>query len=76
MLAILLVLIQLQEIKLPTIIANKKNEVTLKLEELINTYNSLTNERVKIYNEILQLQGAVKALNEVDGDQSTDSTPS
>ena len=61
---------------MPTIIANKKNEVTLKLEELINTYNSLTNERVKIYNEILQLQGAVKALNEVDGDQSTDSTPS
>ena len=58
-----------------TIIANKKNEVTLKLEELINTHNSLVEERTKIYNEILQLQGAVKALNEVDVDQSTDSTP-
>ena len=58
-----------------TIIANKKNEVTLKLEELINTHNSLVEERTKIYNEILQLQGAVNALNEVDVDQSTDSTP-
>ena len=58
-----------------TIIANKKNEVTLKLEELINTHNSLVEQRTKIYNEILQLQGAIKALNEVDGDQSTDSTP-
>ena len=55
-----------------TTLANKKNETLLKLEELVKAHNELVEQKAKLYNEILGLQGALNALNDLDADQSTD----
>ena len=55
-----------------TTLANKKNETLLKLEELVKAHNELVAQKAKLYNQIIGLQGALSALNELDVDQPTD----
>ena len=55
-----------------TALANKKNETLLKLEELVKAHNELVEQKAKLYNQIIGLQGALSALNELDVDQPTD----
>ncbi len=55
-----------------TTLANKKNETLLKLEELVKAHNELVEQKAKLYNQIIGLQGALSALNELDVDQPTD----
>ena len=55
-----------------TALANKKNETLLKLEELVKAHNELVEQKAKLYNQIIGLQGALNALNELDVDQPTD----
>ena len=54
-----------------TALANKKNETLLKLEELVKAHNELVEQKAKLYNQIIGLQGALSALNELDVDQPT-----
>ena len=55
-----------------TTLANKKNETLLKLEELVKAHNELVEQKAKLYNQIIGLQGALKVLNELDVDSTTD----
>ena len=55
-----------------TTLANKKNETLLKLEEIIKAHNELVKQKTNLYNQIIGLQGALNALNDLDVDQPTD----
>ena len=47
-------------------IQEKKDEVLSQLRSIIKTHNELVEEKTKLYNEIMELQGAIKALNDLE----------
>tara|TARA_R100000458_G_C8077174_1_gene113452 strand:+ start:367 stop:522 length:156 start_codon:yes stop_codon:yes gene_type:complete len=47
-------------------IQEKKDEVMSKLQTLVTNHNELVEEKTKLYNEIIELQGAIKALNDLE----------
>ena len=54
-------------------VQEKITELTQKLENLVKQHNELVSAREQAYSEILGVQGALKALNDVNVDTDTDS---
>ena len=57
-------------------VQQKKNQLTLELEQVVKNYNKLGKDREQLLTRANQIQGALTVLNELDGDLPTEARPS
>ena len=54
-------------------IQNKLTQYKTELEQVVEQFNELGNARQKLLQKASELNGAIKALTDIDGDSSTES---